>query len=226
LARDERQLSMAPKLGLTAAAALLAALAAATALAAPGPPPKLNKRQLAPKTCGAGRLVIDVDQKIVNDVDSGTQGNFWAFDNYHRSIKVWRLGTNNFCTIVRYAGSFRTIAGTSPGASGTVSAGITGHFDGGYRMDFNGTPIAHPTVKTHGSIGTFDYRCNTAGNCPGSVYWVTLFFTNVTGDDFDWWGWLYKAGKNGTWLNSIDGARGDITGTAAHGKGKAKGKTH
>ena len=168
--------------------------------------------------------MIDVVQKVVNDVDSGVRGNVWAFDDYHRSIEVRQLGTNNYCAIVRYHGDFRTIAGVSPSGGGTVVDGITGHFQGGYRMDFNGTPIAQPTVKTHGSIGTFDYRCNSARNCPGSVYWVSLFFTGVTGDEFDWWGWLYKAGENGTWLNSIAGVRGDITGASEHGKGKHKGK--
>jgi hypothetical protein len=200
------------------------ALAAPAALASPGQPPRLNKHQLEHKTCGKGKQVINVEQKVVNDVDSGTKGNFWAFDSYTRSIKVWQLGTANYCTIVRYDGTFTTIAGASPGGSGSVGDGLTGHFEGGYRMDFNGTLVARPTVKTHGSIGTFDYRCDKAGNCPGSVYWVTLFFTNVTGDDFDWWGWLYKAGKNGTWLNSIDGAKGDIVGKADDHRGKHKQK--
>jgi hypothetical protein len=213
---------MATRIRIAAAAAFALALTAAPALGSPGPPPKLNKHQLQPRTCGKGKTVIDVEQKVTNDVDTGTKGNVWAFDSYERSIKVWQLGTNNFCTIVHYRGDFRTVAGTSPGGSGTVADGITGHFEGGYRMDFNGTLVAHPSRKTHGSIGAFDYRCDKTGNCPGSVYWVTLYFNNVTGDDFDWWGWLYKAGKNGTWLNSIDGAKGDITG--APGPGKHKGR--
>jgi hypothetical protein len=202
---------------------VICALAAPAALASPGPPPKLNKHQLARKTCGKGKLAVNVEQKVVNDIDSGKTGNFWAFDSYHRSIMVWKLGTTNYCAIVRYEGTFTTIAGASPGGSGTVGDGLKGHFEGGYRMDFNGTLIAHPTVKAHGSIGTTNYRCDKTGNCPGSVYWVTLFFTNVTGDDFDWWGWIYRAGRNGTWLNSIDGAKGDIVGTAhRHGRGHSK----
>ena len=196
------------------------ALAAPAAFAAPGPPPKLNTHQLQRKTCGKGRLAVNVVQKVVNDFDSGTKGNVWAFDNYSRVIKVWRIGRTNYCTIVTYGGTFRTIAGTSPGGSGTVPDGLAGHFTGGYRMDFNGTLLAKPARRTRGSIGTFDYKCDKSGNCPGSVYWVTLYFSNVTGDDFDWWGWLYKAGRNGTWLNSIDGAKGDITGTPEHGKKK------
>jgi hypothetical protein len=207
---------------MTIAAAVLL-LAVPAALAAPGPPPKLNKHQLEHKTCGKGKLVIDAEQKVVNDVDSGLKGNNWAFDDYKRSLKVWQLGQSNYCTIVKYDGTFRAVAGVSPGGGGTVSDGVTGHFEGGYRMDFNGTLLPTPAKKTHGSIGTFDYRCDTSGNCPGSVYWVTLYFSSVTGDDFDWWGWLYKAGKNGTWLNSIDGAKGDIVGSAGdHGKGHKK----
>jgi hypothetical protein len=215
---------MASRIGTALATALVLALAATPAFAAPGKPPKLNKHQLQRKTCGKGPLVINVEQKVVNDVDSGTHGNYWAFDAYTRSIQVWRIGTGNYCAIVHYTGEFRTIAGASPGGSGTVGEGVTGHFEGGYRMDFGGTLLAHPSAKKHGSIGTYDYRCTSTGSCPGSVYWVSLYFSNVTGDDFDWWGWLYKAGKNGTWLNSIDGARGDITGAAAHGKGKGHGR--
>jgi hypothetical protein len=206
-----------PRLTLIVAALLAVAPAA---LAAPGPPPKLNTHQLERKTCGKGALVVNVSQKVVNDVDSGTKGNFWAYDAYTRKIKVWRIGQTNYCTIVSYDGAFRTVAGASPGGSGTVPAGVNGHFEGGYRMDFNGTPLPRPARKTHGSIGTFDYKCDTAGNCPGSVYWVTLYFSNVTGDDFDWWGWLYRAdGNAGTWLNSIDGTKGDI---AVAGNGHQK----
>jgi hypothetical protein len=194
----------------------------ASVLAAPGPPPKLNKHQLERKTCGKGKLVVNAVQKVVNDVDSGTKGNFWAYDDYTRTIKVWRLGQTNYCSIVSYDGTFRTIAGPSPGGGGIVTAGMKGNFQGGYRMDFNGTLLAHPAIKSNGSIGTVNYRCDSAGNCPGSVYWVTQFFGNVTGDDFDWWGWLYKAGGNGTWLNSIDGAKGDIVALPDNSKKKQK----
>ena len=192
----------------------------AASFAAPGPPPTLNKQQLERKTCGRGTLVINAVQKVLNDVDSGVKGNIWAFDDYTRTLKVWRVGQSNYCSIVGYEGTFRTIAGPSPGGGRTLTSGIKGHVQGGYRMDFSGKLLARPAVKTHGSIGTVNYRCDANGNCPGSVYWVTQFFSNVTGDDFDWWGWLYKAGRNGTWLNSIDGAKGDIV--ALPNKGKKK----
>jgi hypothetical protein len=200
---------------------LLLACTVPAASAAPGPPARLNKQELQPRTCGKGRVGGDVVPRGVNAVDSGTKGNFWAFDDYTRSIKVWRVGDRNFCTIVTYTGVFRTIAGVSPGGSGTISAGVTGRFEGGYRMDFGGTLRPRPNRRMHGAIGTINYGCDASGNCPGSVYWVTLYFSNVTGDDFDWWGWLYKAGKHGSWLNAVDGAKGDIV-SSTDGKGKKK----
>jgi hypothetical protein len=211
----------------SAIAVVTLAVAAPGVMAASGPPPKLAIHELAPRTCGKGRLVVNVVQKVVNDVDSGTRGNFWAFDDYTRVITVWKIREQNFCTIVRYTGKFRTIAGASPGGTGMIGAGLKGHFDGGYRMDFRGTLRADAARRRMGSIGTFDYRCTASGECPGSVYWVTLYFSNVTGDDFDWWGWLYKArGNAGSWLNSIDGMKGDIVArpdtAGGHGKKKKK----
>src|SRR5919108_65902 len=124
--------------------------------------PRLDRAKLAPRTCGTGKLVVDVVQQVLNDADRGRKGNFWALDDYRRAIKVWRIAPPNFCAIVTYDGTFRTFAGPS-----------------------------------------------SAGKCPGSVYWVKLYFTNVTGDDFDWWGWLYRTSKNGAWLNAVTGTECD-----------------
>src|SRR5919109_2003254 len=178
--------------------------------------PRLDRAKLAPRTCGTGKLVVDVVQQVLNDADRGRKGNFWALDDYRRAIKVWRIAPHNFCAIVTYDGTFRTFAGRSPGGTGTIGAGIKGHFSGGYRMDFSGSLRERPLRRAQGSIGTVDYRCSSAGKCPGSVYWVKLYFTNVTGDDFDWWGWLYRTSKNGAWLNAVTGTECDIVGA---GKG-------
>ena len=205
----------------TVVTVVVVAFLAGTGGAAPGPPLKLDAKQLQTKTCGKGRLVVNVVQRVVGDVDSGTKGNYWAFDDYTRLIKVWRTGAGVFCAIVSYDGAFRTIEGASPGGTGSVPAGLEGRFEGGYRMDFTGTLRARPRAATRGSIGTFDYRCSASGDCPGATYWLSLYFTKVTGDDFDWWGWIYRAGRNGTWLNAVSGAKGDIVATKKdRGKGK------
>jgi hypothetical protein len=35
-----------------------------------------------PDSCPSGNLVINVKQRVLNDVDSGVAGNFWAFDDF------------------------------------------------------------------------------------------------------------------------------------------------
>lgn len=197
----------------------LAALAGAPH-ASTAPPPKVDREELKPKACGSGKLVVNVHQQIRNDADSGTRGNVWALDDYQRSIKVWQVAPGRFCSIALYDGQFRTVAGPSPGGTGNISEGITGRFDGGYRMDFKAKLLARPLRRNLGDIGTFDYRCDASGRCPGSVYWVSLYFTNIRGDKPDWWGWLYRTSSNGTWLNSSDGVEGDIVDGEKKGRGK------
>jgi hypothetical protein len=123
---------------------------------------------------------------------------------------------DTFCATVSYQGSFTTMAGASPGAGytgSTVAAGVVGTFQGGYvSTSFTGT--LKSTVRTRESIGTFDYLCDSSGSCPGFVLWPTLFFDGLSGFDIGaWWGWVYHAGNNGSWVNAITGNSGDITGS-------------
>jgi hypothetical protein len=167
-------------------------------------------------------LVINVVQKVVNDVDSGTAGNVWAFDDEIRQIQVVQTGTNTFCATVSYQGNFTTIAGPSPGAAytnNTVGDEVVGTFQGGYVSTiFTATLKASPTlnggpIRKKGSIGEFDYQCDTSFNCPGYVDWTAIYFDNISGFDLAWWGWVYHGGNNGSWTNAITGNSGDITGT-------------
>ena len=188
----------------------------AAALANPGPTLNFGQ-ELNAAACGGGTLVINVKQDVVNSIDSGFGGNNWAYDNYTRQIKVWRTGPNTYCGTVQEEGRFTTVAGTSPNQSGTVSDGITGQFQGGYRMTpFTATLRTVPDVATRGNIGTIDYQCDAAtGNCPGAISWPSLFFSGLSGnelDQLDWWGWVYHGGSNGTWVNASSGSGGDITG--------------
>jgi hypothetical protein len=162
--------------------------------------------------CPAGSPLINVNQKIFNDIDSGVLGNYWAYDDIVRHITVVSLGGNNYCASVQYQGSFTTVSGFSPGGTGTVAAGVIGTFQGGYTALLTGT--FNPAVKTKGSIGTVDYECNAStGICPGYVDWTTQFFTGgASGFNQVWWGWVYHAGNNGNWVNALSGNFGDITG--------------
>lgn len=175
-------------------------------------------QQLRPSACNpVGNAIIDVEQKVVNDVDSGQQGNNWAVDRYSRHIRVWKTSTpGTYCGIVEYEGTATTLAGLAPGPTGTVGAGIVAHMRGGRRVTITGTLLSTPAWRLKGNVGTFDYGCTTDPDCPGVVSWPGQYFdTGFTYAD-DWWGWSYDAGRHGTWINAVTGNSGNITGTLAH----------
>ena len=192
---------------------LVLLLAVIPVMSAGAAPASNQSAQLNAAQCNGGELVINVTQKVENDVDSGVAGNNWAYDQANRQIQVWQTGLNTFCAVVRYEGSFLTIAGASPGNTDTdgIAAGITGTFHGGYVANITGTLIPDPSYRTRGNIGTFNYDCNTAGVCPGYFNWVATYFAPSYVFDYVSWGWTYHGGKNGTWVNSSDGNFGDIT---------------
>jgi hypothetical protein len=185
------------------------------ALASPGL--KLDKQAIAGKQCtvdGATKLV-DVHFALVNDYDSGFAGNAWANDTIDRHLRIWQLDNGTFCAQVEDHGKFVTFEGTSPSGAGTVSAGVTGKLDGGYVSTFFTGTYSPSLYATHGDLGPFDLACIDANTCPGAHPSPLSYFSATAGFDLAQWGWIYHAGKNGTWLNQIDVSAadgGDITG--------------
>lgn len=158
-----------------------------------------------------GKPVVNVVQKVVNDVDSGLSG-YWAFDTLSRQIQVWSTGnTDEYCAEVSYQGKFDAQAGqVSPGVTaGVLDGSEDGSFQGGYNATITGTLLSTPLWQTKGSVGTTDYGCDLVGNCPGYVSWTGQYFTPGYGFDYDWWGWIYHNGNN-VWVNSSDGNSGDV----------------
>lgn len=163
-----------------------------------------------------GKLVINVTHKVTNDLDSGELGQWWAYDNYNRHIQVWQIGTNTFCAVVRYVGHFITVAGPSPGGTDLeMAAGIKGTMTGGYRGTVTGTLKFNRDYRTKGNIGSFDYQGDPDLIPPlgrtNAWNWIDEYFEGGWAFTYDWWGWVYRAGKNGTWVNAISGNEGDIT---------------
>ena len=190
-----------------------AAILLLVATAASGAPDQLNwGNEVNPGQCDtAGKPLVSITQQVVNGVDSGIAGNYWAFDHYSRQIQVWPQSDGSYCAIVRYQGHFDGQAGqTSPGATGTLFGDEDGTFEGGYRAIINGTPKADPAWRTRGFVGVNDYQCDILGNCPGLVNWVDQYFESGYSFAFDWWGWIYHGGQHGTWVNSSDGNSGEI----------------
>jgi hypothetical protein len=161
----------------------------------------------------SGAPVVNVVEKVLNGVDSGEGGNYWAFSNYTRHIQVWATSTNDeYCAVVQYSGRFYGEEGqTSPGNNEALDGDEDGTFQGGYRATITGSLLESPGWKTRGSVGTVDYDCDIDGNCDGYVDWVAQYFGGGYGFSYEWWGWIYHGGRFGTWVNSIDGNSGDIS---------------
>lgn len=195
---------------------MIVGLAAALMVAAPvsATSPALDVAQLRTSACGAGTVIVNVLQGVRNDADSGVAGNAWANDNYFRNIVVVRKSSSTYCAITRYAGGFTTYAGLSPAGTGTVTAGISGVMGGGYRTNVFSAASFTPSKPVSGYIGTYNYACDPAFNCPGRVNWTTFYFNSGAGatTELDWWGWLYVTRSHGSWLNAVSGNAGDITG--------------
>jgi len=177
--------------------------------------------------CGSGRLVLNVHYRVVNDIDTGIQGNNWAFDTYTRTARVWRKAAGRYCAASTYDGTFTTIAGPSPGGRTTIPAGIRGTFKGQSVTTFRGAqkPTATPT---RGDLGTKDFQCTSAdtkGQCAGTFDWLSAYFTST--DNFKSFTYVRyeftyhatEAGK-GTWMDKLVGrkfqTRGDITALKKH----------
>ena len=166
--------------------------------------------------CETGNLVINITHAVVNDIDSGL-GGFWAYDSYTKHVQVWQTGEDSFCVVARYLGSFVTDDGPSPGNTDTIAAGIRGTFQGGYQYTFDGTLNSSPAYPSIGYLGNFDYGCDVDtdlgdySSCTGLFSWVGTYFTSDSNWSDDFWGWIYRTPRNGTWVNALAGNVGDIT---------------
>lgn len=184
-----------------ALAAPILGLAAASASAAT---PQLDTSALSADQCTQrgtnAKLVVDVSFVLDNYADSGYAGE-WAVDTVNRHLKIWHHADGTYCAQIRDNGSkFVTLAGPSPTGDGSVDAGITGTFDGGYITTDIVGKLA-PTYPEHGKLGTFDAKCDATFTCSGAYPTWLSYFKNPTANAFAEWGWLYDAGKYGTWLD-------------------------
>lgn len=161
---------------------------------------------------GVGAPVINVTQHVTGDMDSGFNGG-WAIDTYTRRIKVWETSNGDYCAAVRYAGTFDAIPGASSpgeGSTGMLDGDEHGSMVGGFRAIITGDLLDDPTWPTHGSVGHDDYACTAPRVCPGAVDWIEQYFGPDYARELPFWGWIYRAGRDGTWVNASTGSFGDI----------------
>lgn len=194
-------------------------------------------------SCGTsavkGNMLINVTEKVTNDADSGQAGNYWGLDAFTRTIRVWNLGSDSYCAVVNYTGTFAAQAGQkSPGTTTTTGGILTGDeigtIKGGYVAQITGPldvtdPTNWPLMGKVNLGNAVDYQCviNPDGTlqnnpCTGAVDWTTKYFdTSSLSFSFNEnpWGWTY-VGKDGpgsdagtpdgVWRNFSTGNSGDI----------------
>lgn len=102
------------------------------------------------------------------------------------------------------------LAVSCPGATNILDGDEDGVLQGGYDATVVGTILASPAWPTRGFVGEHDYQCDIVANCPGYVSWLAQYFAPGYSFTYNWWGWIYRAGKHGVWINSSDGNSGDI----------------
>lgn len=166
--------------------------------------------ELAARRCD-GDLVVNVTQAVVNDIDSGYHG-YWAYDDYRRHLQAWQVGEDEYCAVVAYRGTFDAVEGQlSPGTGDDggepLSGDERGRLLGGYAATIEGPFLDDPAWPTRGFVGTFDYEGDVqAGTRPGAVRWDYQYFDQTDpafAFSFDWWGWIYRGGRYGTWVNAV-----------------------
>ena len=187
---------------------------------------QLNASETA---CPSGDIVLKVVRKVTNSVDSGTGLNdfgyaWWAYIDYVQHIQVVETAPGEFCATLKSQGSFESVGGDGPGCvndsncdlpEGRLEAGVVGTFQGGMTQTFTGT-FTPDDKRTRGNIGTFDHACDaseaTPCSGPGFGLWQSEYFTGISNLTYEWWGWVYHAGNNGSWVNAATGNEGNISG--------------
>jgi hypothetical protein len=164
-------------------------LAAALSVLALGAVSPASAHATYTTSCPAGsQLVASVTYSVTGEPVTGRDGNVWATASYSRTLLVFRVGTSSYCANWRDTGTFTTVAGKSPGGSGSVAAGIAGTFN---RTGVTTTFAARwqPTAPTTGSLGAL----------ASPVDWTSFYFTDVSGLGLVWYAHLFQTPANGAW---------------------------
>jgi len=160
-----------------------------------------------------GRPDVQATVEVVNSKDSGHQG-YWAYIDHTRTLRAWELDDDRYRLVAQYTGSFDAVEGRqTPGESSgpTLSGDESGSFQGGYAATIEGTMRDDPEWDTRGHVGTVDYEAEIPGPSPPSGYvdWVGQYF-DYDSFEYEWWGWIYRGGRYGTWVSASTKECGDI----------------
>ena len=157
---------------------------------------------------GGGPLLVNAYATYRNSADFGADGHVWALDAARESIQIWQIGTNTYCLKRQDIGTFNSFAGESPEGTGTVSGGVTGHWNGEIVAVIHGTFA--PSLPTSGYVGDFDGQCRQDGTCLGPAFNGRNYISNITSAQFLTFSATFAGGPCGVWRQSLGGDTGDI----------------
>jgi hypothetical protein len=163
-------------------------LAAALCVLALGAVSSASARGTYTTSCPAySQLVVNVTYVVTGDPVTGVDpNNVWATADYTRTLQVYRVAKNTYCATWRDSGTFVTVAGQSPGGTGTVDDWIVGKLTR-TAVTTNFTATWQPGAATSGPLGA------------GPSDWTSLYFGNVQGLGLVWYSNLYTTLANGAW---------------------------
>jgi len=180
-------------------------------------PPKLNVGwwlHANPDTkCPKGKVVINVNRKVIDGMDSGLGNNYcgarwWGMSTFAQTIKVVEVDTDVYCATVYTTGEVTSVGGDGPGcgldgepqcgeSEGYLQQGVVAPFSGGYTMTIESALKAKDeiTANMRGKIDDFDGdcdRCDTSpvpcANSSPNYGWLDNYFEEkfFSGDAFNW----------------------------------------
>lgn len=162
-------------------------------------------------SCPTDRPTLyDVTIGNTNVADFGARGNVWALDSYLQHVQVWRIGQNHYCFRIEYDGTWTSVAGISPGGTGTISAGLTGTLHGLRILRLTGE--FNPQYPLSGHVADFDWQCGADGTCTGQRPSPGMYFSPITSVNSTWSEFHAMSATNGSWHQIKNSDYGDITG--------------
>jgi hypothetical protein len=155
----------------------------ATAIAVGATPAAAAAKPITPvPVCaGAKDLVVDVSQDVRNQPFlPARDGHMWANFSYTQHLRIWTVGARQYCVRKDVEGTWTSIAGLSPGLTGTISDGLTGTFTDTTYWEWTGTLT--PIAATMGHLGTVNADCTAVNVCADDNYLIadTYYFTQGT----------------------------------------------
>lgn len=149
----------------------LAALSALSvvALSLTASPASAKPTTPVPVCAGAHEQVVDVTQDVVNQpYQLAKDGRMWANFAYTQHLRIYAVGGQMYCIRKDFTGTWVSIAGTSPGLTGTISDGLTGTFQSTVYWEWTGTLT--PLRPTSGYLGQVDAGCTGPTSCADDSY--------------------------------------------------------